>query len=397
MTETRLAPGRIIALFAFIYLISYITRTNFGAIVSEMVAQTGHMKSTLSAALTGSFITYGAGQLVSGYFGDRIQPKKLVMLGLIVTSLCNLTIAFCISPLAMTVIWCINGFAQAFMWPPIVKLMASLLSSRDYDRGCVRVAQGGSCGTMLLYLFSPLLILLFGWKSVFLVSALVGFLGLLLWLRLCPDIDMPQKSAVQKRFPRRFPITHALLAILFAILLQGVLRDGVSTWMPSYISETYRLTSEIAILTGVLLPVFSICCHQFTLFVYHKLLRNPLLCAGALFGVGAVCALLLWLFAGHSAACSVLFAALLSGSMHGVNMMLVCILPPLIAKKDSVSTISGVVNACTYIGSALSAYVIPLSAELAGWHTSVLLWLLCAAVGTLICLLCIPAGKKMQS
>ena len=44
-------------------------------------------------------------------------------------------------------------------------------------------------------------------------------------------------------------------------------------------------------------------------------------------------------------------------SMHGVNIMLVSILPTYFKKYGNRSTASGVVNACTYIGSAASAYL----------------------------------------
>lgn len=63
-------------LFALTYMVSYITRTNYGAIVSEMQTATGFSKSALSMAFTGSLITYGLGQLVSGFLGDKISPKN---------------------------------------------------------------------------------------------------------------------------------------------------------------------------------------------------------------------------------------------------------------------------------------------------------------------------------
>ena len=67
-----------VLLFVATYMISYITRINYGAIISEIRSQTGISKSLLSMSVTGSFITYGIGQIISGIFGDRISPKKLV-------------------------------------------------------------------------------------------------------------------------------------------------------------------------------------------------------------------------------------------------------------------------------------------------------------------------------
>ena len=49
-----------------------------------------------------------------------------------------------------------------------------------------------------------------------------------------------------------------------------------------------------------------------------------------------------------------------------------------------------------YVGSALSAYVIPLATENAGWNVTLLLWLAMAGLGTALCLVCIPAWKKMK-
>lgn len=54
-------------LFMFTYMVSYLTRINYGAIIVEISDELGIAASLLSLAVTGSFITYGTGQLLSGY------------------------------------------------------------------------------------------------------------------------------------------------------------------------------------------------------------------------------------------------------------------------------------------------------------------------------------------
>ena len=162
---------RLAVLFALTYMISYITRINYGAIISEMEKATGMSKSMLSMALTGSFITYGFGQVISGILGDRFSPKKLVTIGLFATVTMNMLIPLCNSPYQMVVVWCINGFAQSFMWPPLVRLMTLLLNPDDYKKTAAKVSYGASVGTMVMYLVSPLVITMAGWKAVFIFSA----------------------------------------------------------------------------------------------------------------------------------------------------------------------------------------------------------------------------------
>ncbi len=382
-------------LFAFTYMVSYMTRTNFGAIIAEMEHAAGYPRELLSVALTGSFVTYGVGQIISGVIGDRVSPKSLVTIGLVLTTAMNLLIPLCPSSYLMILCWCINGFAQSFMWPPIVKLMSALLSAEDYQKTTVKVNWGGQAGTIAVYLFGSLIISLLGWKWVFVGCALVGGMTVFLWNRFACDIPT-QKSAspTGQKVSGKILFSPVMLFIMVAIILMGMLRDGVTTWMPSYISETHNLGSAVAILTGVILPVFGILSFQAASALYRKKFTNPLVCGGLIFALGAVAAGLLFAFTGKHAALSVLFSALLTGCMHGVNLLLVCMLPAYFKKYGNVSTASGMLNACTYVGSAISTYGIAVLSGVIGWSYTVLIWALIALVGAVICLLSAKPWKR---
>lgn len=381
-------------LIAVTYFVSYLTRINFGAVILEMVRSTGLEKSSLSAAVTGAFITYGAGQLVSGWCGDHMQPRTLILAGLLTSSLLNFLIPFCASPATMMAVWCVNGLAQAFLWPPLVRLMACLFSGEDYRRATVWVHWGASCGTILLYLLSPLLISLGGWQLVFRFSAACGIAMALVWLRsplragAAAGSAHPEKTSVASLL-----LTPLMLALILVIIFVGALRDGVTTWMPTYIGETYHLGSGAAILTGVVMPLFGIACQQIASLIYRRY-PSPPLSSLLISVVSVVSALMILLAAGRSTAFSVLGAAALTGSMYGMNMILIGLLPANFRDTGSVSTISGILNACVYIGSALSTYGFARLSETAGWNAVALLWLALAAACFLLCLLCVPAWKR---
>ncbi|MBS5842586.1 MAG: MFS transporter [Clostridiales bacterium] len=402
LTERR-DVNRLIFLCTATYFISYITRINYGAIIAEIAKQTGITNTLLSLALSGQFITYGCGQIISGYFGDRIQPKKLIASGLLVASLMNLLLPFCANAMQMAVVWSINGFAQAFLWPPLMKEMTSLLFAEDCKRATTIVSWGSSLGTIFVYLISPIVISLLNWKYVFFIAAACG-IGMTFYLsRNFYEIPAMTKAANKSNGPSRSGreniklfFSPVIFLILLAIVLQGALRDGITVWMPSYIAETYHLSSAISILTGVLMPIFSIFCMQLTSLLYRKKIKNPLTCAGSLFFIGFTASLFLAIFTGKSTMLSVVFSALLTGSMHGVNLILICMVPQLFSKTRNVSIISGIFNACTYIGSTLSSYGTPLISDKFSWNATIILWLVIAAVGTILCLLSIRPWKKFQ-
>jgi OPA family glycerol-3-phosphate transporter-like MFS transporter len=394
--KSRKQTNGLVLLFAATYMISYITRINYGAIISEMQTATGFSKSLLSMSLTGSFITYGLGQVVSGICGDKISPKKLVLWGLLATVAMNLLIPVCADPYQMLIVWSINGFAQSFMWPPIIKIMTDVLPEAEYKRAVTKVSWGSSVGTIVVYLLSPLLISVAGWRSVFVFSAALGIVMLFVWNKFATDVQAVQPREVTSAPKTGSLFTPLLFGVMVAIVLQGMLRDGVTTWMPSYIAEIYHLSNEISILTGVILPVFSILCFQAALLVYARKPDNPLVCATLFFFLGAIASVGIRLFDGQNAAVSVVLFALLTGSMHGVNLMLISMIPPYFQKTGKVSTVSGILNACTYIGSAASTYGVAVLSEKLGWNYTVLIWLVIAACGTAICLICSKAWNRYR-
>jgi len=371
------------------YMISYITRINYGAVISEIESATSISRSVLSLAVTGSFITYGAGQIVSGVLGDMISPKKLVSTGFALTSLMNFLIAVFQKPYLMIAVWCINGFAQSLMWPPIVKIMTSTLSEAEYNKASVKVLWGSSFGTIAIYLISPLAVAYFNWKAEFVFSGLCGLVMLLIWNKYIKDIEPIKKERLSNNTAdqsQNVLFTPLLLISMLAMALLGMIRDGVTTWMPSYILETYDMSSIISILTGVVLPVFAILGVQVAQKLYNKVLTNPVLCAGVIFGIGTVFAIGVSLCSGYSMLFSVLLISLLSACMHGANLMLVVMVPVAFKESGKVSTASGAINLCTYIGSALSTYFMAILSEKSGWGNTVLMLVFVAGAGMLICL-----------
>lgn len=381
------------------YMVSYITRINYGAVIVEMVSTTGFSKSQLSLAVTVSFFTYGIGQVISGWLGDRIQPKILIFAGISISCCMNLLITLSTLPHIMAVIWGVNGFAQALMWPPIVRIMTSLLNNEEYKKASLIVSWGSSIGTILVYLIAPLMIAISGYKAMFVFSAVCGLLMLPVWALECPNVPV----SVREKNTVANEKTHSLfktvfnpmmIAIMLAIVFQGSLRDGIATWMPSYISETYNLGNSISILTGVILPIFSILCLQLSGIIHNRFFTNPLVCGGAIFGVGALAACGLYFLTGNSTIGSIFCMALLSGCMHGVNFILICIIPGYFRNSGHVSLISGILNACTYVGSAISTYGIAVLTEKTGWNTTIAVWFAIAAAGTVACIVFSKAWRR---
>lgn len=381
-------------LCSVIYFMSYVSRINLSAVFVAVTESGYAAKDAVALALTVCSVTYGAGQLVSGFLGDKFKPHNLIFTGFIITALMNMAVGT-IGGNSVVLLWAVNGFAQSLMWPPLVKIMSEKLCEDDYKKAVVKVSWGSSCGTIAVYLLAPIIIKTLTVRFVFVISSVFAVVMSIV-VKAAFDknalfkVDNVIKGKVRvseagetKGFSKS---ATALLALLMlAILCQGALRDGVTNWTPTYISEIFNLDSSLSILTSVILPIFSVISFTFVSYINRKFVKNELACAGVVFGIGAISGALLLLIGGKSVVAALVLLALLVGSMHGVNLILVCMTPAYFARYGKVSFVSGLINSSTYVGAAVSTYGIALFTESFGWNKTVFLWVGIALVGTAIC------------
>lgn len=381
-------------LCSVIYFMSYVSRINLSAVFVAVTESGYAAKEAVALALTVCSVTYGAGQLVSGFLGDKFKPHNLIFTGFIITALMNMAVGT-IGGNSVVLLWAVNGFAQSLMWPPLVKIMSEKLCEDDYKKAVVKVSWGSSCGTIAVYLLAPIIIKTLTVRFVFVISSV---LAVVMSIVVKAAFDKNALFKVDNVIKGKVRVSEAgetkvfsksaaaLLALLMlAILCQGALRDGVTNWTPTYISEIFNLDSSLSILTSVILPIFSVISFTFVSYINRKFVKNELVCAGVVFGIGAISGALLLLIGGKSVVAALVLLALLVGSMHGVNLILVCMTPAYFARYGKVSFVSGLINSSTYVGAAVSTYGIALFTESFGWNKTVVLWVGIALVGTAIC------------
>ncbi len=367
--------------FCCIYFVSYLTRYNYSALLNQIILEGALSRSAAAAVSTGAFITYGVGQIVCGFLGDRTNPVRLIGLGLLGTTVCNLLMFFLSSPVAVALVWGANGLFQAMLWPPLVRLAAELLNQEDYTHTIERVIASGSVGSILIYLLAALLIALSVWKSTFLVCSLFGLAALILWQSVGAKLpvsgkmkpkEVPVKEEENKKKSAAFAVIP-LVSIGLMIVVQGILRDGVTSWMPGYLTEVLSLSSALSAAISAFMPLFAILGVRLAAALFARI-KNELVGASLLFGACAFFCLILGVFFDAGVFLPSLLMALIIGCTHSINSMLIGYLPMRFAALGAAGTAAGLLNACVYVGSALSVYGIALISDAFGWQTTVWVW-----------------------
>lgn len=118
-----------------------------------------------------------------------------------------------------------------------------------------------------------------------------------------------------------------VLMMLVPVVMHGVLKDGVTSWVPAYITENFHTDPAFSVLVTTLLPVVNLTGAVAAQFVYNRISRNEFTASALFFtlAIAALSALLLW--GQNSLVLTLILFALITSSTLAINTLLVSILP----------------------------------------------------------------------
>ena len=173
--------------------------------------------------------------------------------------------------------------------------------------------------------------------------------------------------------------------MLFPVVIHGMLNDGVTTWVPTYITETFLTSPSFSILMTTVLPVLNLTGAYAAKYIYGKCKEHEVQ-ASAVFFVAATAALCgLWIGKGISIVLTVLLFAVTTAAMMAVNTLFVNMLPLRFEKMGRVSTVSGFLNSAAYLGTAVSTFTIGVMVEKMGWNVTIGSWVVLTAGALAVC------------
>ena len=359
--------SRVRALFFFCwtaYFCSYLGRLNFSSATLDMV--NAGLVTTAAAGLinTAYFTAYGIGSFVNGLAGDRLSPKTMIAAGLGLSGAANALMPIVAHTDFLSLVWAVNGWAQAMVWAPMLRVFALLLTDRDKISFSVDIVSSQVGGTLASLLLAAAASWVIGWEGVFAVPAVILLAAAAGWLIFFERLtgsqtadfwkasSMSGTSNIKKMFSQVLLLSGCGIALLaWPAFVHGTLKDGLSAWTPTLVKE------NVFVATALLLAASALSLVILSLWGMHSLFAATFLIA---------------------------FAAALT---MGVNTLLVSIYPLRFEGRGTVSSVSGLLNALGYLGAAASTAASGASALIWGWEPTFLIWAGLTATAAVVCLL----------
>ncbi len=423
--QTPYLARRLFLLCWLVYFSSYLGRLNYSSAMTVMLDEEFLTKAQAGFISMIYFLAYGMGQCLNGFAGDKVNPERMITCGLVVSAGMNLIMTFCGSFPVMAAAWLINGYAQSAIWPPIIRLFSDMLETKTKLKYCVDIVSTQAAGTFASYFLSAFVIAHAKWQFVFLTAALILLAVAAIWrigfLSVCrrngqesPGEEyeeygkevytahtggdgrtskrerVGQKGQTtaekQKGFFRLLSVSGSLF-LIFPILVHGILKDGVVSWVPTFISETFASGAHVAILLTSIIPLINLSGAYLGRFVFRKINNDEIRASVVFFAAAAASLLALFQFGRKSMLLTVLLLSAVTASMMAVNTLLINLYPLRFEREGRVAAMSGFLNASAYVGTAVSTYCIGILVQESGWDVTILSWFLVTFAALIFCLI----------
>lgn len=389
----------IVAALWIVYAASYFIRTCYAAAIAPIVAEGHFSKSEIGLVGTAFFICYGAGQLISGLIGDKVNPFFMIIFGAAAGGFCCFLMPLAGSMPVMLFIWGANGVFQSMLWSPILRIFSETIDKSLSKKAILNVSLSLPVGTICAYLVSTFIIKYSGWQLVFISGGIIIILSAVLVVLVLlyskkdlsvkaktKSYDFEDKSNVPKG--KQGVLSLAVLSGLFIIMLpsflHGMMRDGITNWVPTMITELYGVSPSFSVFLTIVLPVFNAFGAYAVVPLYKKLGENEMKTAGVVGALALVPLLLLLLKNRMSVYVIIVLLALTTSVMYALNYLIISLVPVRFSKFSCTSSVSGILNSAAHIGCAVSSYGFGAVSEKAGWNAVIIIWIADALMTALL-------------
>lgn len=378
------------------YLTAYLCRVNFSSAMTSITAERGFPTEQLGIIGAVYFGVYACGQLVNGYIGDRVPANRFILIALFGTLACNLGMAAVNSFGLMLLIWGLNGYFQSMFWSTIIRVLAQNISA---DKRAT-VSAGISLAMPAAYIVSWGLLgqLLDGAqvKWYFTVPALVCVPLIAVWMILSGKLNFEvQKKAAGKAGITetvKFVASEKLHWMILVCMFHGLIKEGAAYWTPLLVSGMEITKTWSPFLLVCILPVANLVGILASRVLMKNSSKNPYQLLMLLFG--AIVLLSAGLMLNNGGLFLIGMMALISGVCYANNTILMSFIPMQYTEKGMVASVIGVFDFASYVGAAISTYVLGKVLSNVGFAPLPGIWLGAAAVSILIAAMVVRMRAK---
>ena len=249
------ATDWVLLIICVMYLVTYIDRVNIGTAASTMQKDLGLSNTQLGLAFSAFAYPYAFLQIVGGWLGDRLGPRRMLLICGITWSTATVLMGLVEGAMSLVAVRFLLGVGEGCAFPTATRALANWMSPnrRGFAQGITHAS--ARLGNALTPPLVALLIVSISWRGSFVVVGLISFAWVALWWiyfrddprehrSITPEevVTLPEIKVLAERPPvpwRR--LLKRMLPVTLTDFCYGWTLWLFLSWIPSFFLHEYHL------------------------------------------------------------------------------------------------------------------------------------------------------------
>jgi sugar phosphate permease len=363
------------------YATFYIGRLNLSPVLPEIASDLGIGLGQVGILGTVFFWSYALGQIVNGQIGNSLSPHWMIFTALMLIAISNVVFAFQMSLWLMSIVWGINGFAQAMGWGPMLKILSSYLDIEQRKNVSTWFSMSFQVGTAAAWGLTALLIAWGSWRTAFWVPGIILLVVAIAWRWIGLSAAPTDLRAIRRI--RRGEVLHEVVTLFPALVVAaciGFVYLGMLLWLPSLIQSRQCLPVFISNSIIILIPLIGI--------LGMLIAGKALVISKDIFGtiLSLLIALIIALVASawFSSVTRLVFIFIAMMLISGLAGLILTSMSMLLSVNNRVSSAGGLIAATWSLGGGTAGTIVGSIIEQRSWTAVFILWIIMAIIAAFV-------------
>ncbi len=367
-----------------VYAMSYLGKVNYSANITQIIDFYGVTKAQAGTVPTFFFFAYGIGQVFNGVFCKKYNIKWMVFISLFVSASINLTIAVSTNFAIMKWLWLVNGFVLSILWPTLIRMLSEVLHKKVLGASCVVMGTTVAIGTLIIYGLSSIFAMFDRFKLSFYTAGIAVIIVSVIWLILYnravasaskekdeqetiakTKTDAPVQEH-QEKGERKLLFT-SICVLCFCAIGVNLIKDGLTTWVPSILKEEFSMSDSLSILLTLFLPILAVFGNAGALKIHKKIPDYVNHCTVVFAIIAVFIGIIIGSLSFELVSFMLIGLVIVNFLASSLNSLITSIFPLFMRGKVNSGLFAGVLNGFCYVGSTISSYGLGTIADNFGW------------------------------
>ena len=356
------------------YVVTYYLRNMLSVFTPELLRSGAYGEPRIALLSSTYMIFYALGQLINGFLGDILPPKKMIFTGLFVGGASIALFPLFSESFVEILLFAILGFGLSMVRGPLMKIITENTDSKGARRICVFFSAASFAGPMIAGIFAVTL----DFTPAFIVAGSFALVAVITSVSFIHYLESKQEIVYKHTAKMNvssifevFKIEKFLFYLSIACLVE-IGTASISFWIPTYLNGHLEFSTELSSAVYTLISVFRAAMPFLALYLFNRTGEKDIALMRIAFSLSAILFITNMFVTNTVLNVVILVFALMAISC--CSSLLWSIYIPGLGKTGRVSSVNGVIDCTGYIAAAAANLVFGNLVGSIGWNGILLLW-----------------------